>query len=77
MINGAQIWAFRLAKFRAAKVKTVETPYRGLVEGTIGEIVGGVRSMMTCIGAAQFQEAPTRTTFVMLTAQTNDVFGKT
>ena len=65
-----------VARYRAAEGKVVETPYRGPVEGTLGEIMGGVRSMMTYIGATQLKEVPKRTTFVMVTAQTNDVFGK-
>ncbi len=65
-----------VAKYRAAEGKTVETPYRGPVEGTMSEIMGGVRSMMTYIGATQLKEVPKRTTFVRVTAQTNDVFSK-
>ena len=64
-----------VAHYRAAEGKSVETPYRGPVEGTIGEIMGGVRSMMTYIGAAHLKEVSKRTTFVCVTAQTNDVFG--
>ena len=64
-----------VAHYRAAEGKTVETPYRGSVEGTMAEIMGGVRSMMTYIGATQLKEVPKRTTFVRVTAQTNDVFG--
>ncbi len=41
----------------------------------MGEIMGGVRSMMTYIGAAHLKEVSKRTTFVRVTAQTNDVFG--
>jgi GMP reductase len=66
-----------VAKYRAAEGKTVETPYHGPVDHTMGEIMGGVRSMMTYIGATQLKEVSKRTTFVMVTAQTNDVFGKT
>ncbi len=65
-----------VAKYRAAEGKAVETPYRGAVENTMSEIMGGVRSMMTYIGATQLKEVPKRTTFVMVTAQTNDVFGR-
>jgi GMP reductase len=68
-------YAGGVAKYRAAEGKTVETPYRGPVEGTMNEIMGGVRSMMTYIGATQLKEVPKRTTFVRVTAQTNDVFG--
>jgi GMP reductase len=68
-------YAGGVAHYRAAEGKTVETPYRGPVEGTIGDIMGGVRSMMTYIGAAYLKEVSKRTTFVRVTAQTNDVFG--
>jgi len=68
-------YAGGVAAYRAAEGKTVEAPYRGPVENTMGEILGGVRSMMTYIGAVQLQEVSKRTTFVRVTAQTNDVFG--
>ena len=64
-----------VAHYRAAEGKTVETPYRGPVDETMTEIMGGVRSMMTYIGATQLKEVPKRTTFVRVSAQTNDVFG--
>ena len=64
-----------VARYRAAEGKSVETPYRGAADGTMGEIMGGVRSMMTYIGAAHLKEVPKRTTFVRVSAQTNDVFG--
>jgi len=64
-----------VAHYRAAEGKTVEIPYRGPVDGTMGEIMGGVRSMMTYIGAARLKEVSKRTTFVRVSAQTNDVFG--
>ena len=68
-------YAGGVARYRAAEGKTVETPYRGPVDNTMGEIMGGVRSMMTYIGAAHLKEVSKRTTFVRGTAQTNDVFG--
>ena len=47
-----------VAHYRAAEGKTVETPYRGPVDDTMGEIMGGVRSMMTYIGADPAQGGP-------------------
>jgi GMP reductase len=41
----------------------------------MGEIMSGVRSMMTYIGAAQLKEAPKGAAFVRGAAQTNDVYG--
>lgn len=64
-----------VAKYRAAEGKSVEVPYRGPVDGTMGEIMGGVRSMMTYIGATKLKEVPKRTTFVRVTSQWNNVFG--
>jgi GMP reductase len=64
-----------VAKYRASEGKTVEVPYRGPVEGTMQEIMGGVRSMMTYIGATRLKEVPKRTTFIRVGAQLNTVFG--
>jgi len=68
-------YAGGVASYRASEGKTVEVPYRGPVEGTMQEIMGGVRSMMTYIGATKLKEVPKRTTFVRVTSQLNTVFG--
>lgn len=64
-----------VAAYRASEGKTVSVPYRGPVDVTMQEIMGGVRSMMTYIGATKLKEVPKRTTFVMVGAQLNTVFG--
>lgn len=68
-------YAGGVAKYRAAEGKTVEVPYRGPVEGTLLELMGGVRSAMTYIGAVRLKEMPKRTTFIMVGSQLNTVFG--
>jgi GMP reductase len=68
-------YAGGVAAYRASEGKTVEVPYRGPIEGTMQEIMGGVRSMMTYIGATKLKEVPKRTTFVRVGAQLNNVFG--
>jgi len=50
-------------------------PYRGSVEGTISELMGGVRSVMTYIGAVRLKEVPKRTTFIMVGSQLNTAGG--
>ncbi len=50
-------------------------PYRGPVEGTMSELMGGVRSAMTHIGVACRKEVPRHTTFIMVGSQLNTVFG--
>ena len=64
-----------VAKYRASEGKTVEVPYRGPVEGTMQELMGGVRSAMTYIGAVRLKEMPKRTTFIMVGSQLNTIFG--
>lgn len=68
-------YAGGVAAYRASEGKTVEVPYRGPVEGTMQEIMGGVRSMMTYIGATRLKEVAKRTTFVRVGSQLNTVFG--
>lgn len=68
-------YAGGVAKYRASEGKTVEVPYRGPVEGTMQELMGGVRSAMTYIGAVRLKEMSKRTTFIMVGSQLNTVFG--
>ncbi|MGL4635907.1 MAG: GMP reductase [Beijerinckiaceae bacterium] len=69
-------YAGGVAKYRASEGKTVEVAYRGSVANTMQDIMGGVRSMMTYIGAVSLKEVPKRTTFIMVGAQLNTVYGQ-
>jgi GMP reductase len=63
-----------VAEYRASEGKTVELPYRGPVEHTIKDILGGVRSTCTYVGAGQLKELTKRTTFIRVAEQENQVF---
>ncbi|MGO1297137.1 MAG: GMP reductase [Vibrio sp.] len=65
-----------VAKYRAAEGKTVVLPYRGSVENTIQDVLGGVRSTCTYVGAEQLKELTKRTTFIRVQEQENNVYGK-
>jgi GMP reductase len=65
-----------VAKYRAAEGKTVELAYRGPVEDTIQDILGGVRSTCTYVGAQRLKELTKRTTFIRVREQENNVYGK-
>lgn len=69
-------YAGGVAKYRAAEGKEVLVPYRGPVSETAQEILGGVRSACTYVGARRLRELSKRTTFVRVTQQLNEVFGK-
>uniref|UniRef100_UPI00398ECEFC GMP reductase 2 n=1 Tax=Pristiophorus japonicus TaxID=55135 RepID=UPI00398ECEFC len=63
-----------VADYRASEGKTVEVEFKGEVESTIRDILGGVRSTCTYVGAAKLKELSRRTTFIRVTQQVNTVF---
>jgi GMP reductase len=64
-----------VAGYRASEGKTVEVAYRGPVDNTVSDILGGVRSTCTYVGAARLKELSKRTTFIRVLEQENRVFG--
>ncbi len=65
-----------VAEYRASEGKTVEVPYRGSVENTIQDILGGIRSTCTYVGASRLKELSKRTTFIRVAEQENQVYTK-
>ena len=63
-----------VAKYRAAEGKTVKLPLRGPVENTARDILGGLRSACTYVGASRLKELTKRTTFIRVQEQENRVF---
>lgn len=59
---------------RASEGKTVEVPYKGDVKDTILDILGGLRSTCTYVGAAKLKELSRRATFIRVTQQHNTMF---
>ncbi len=49
-----------------------QAKYRGEVTPTINEILGGLRSACTYVGASELKELSKRTTFVRVTQQLNN-----
>ncbi|XP_063779278.1 GMP reductase 1 isoform X2 [Pseudophryne corroboree] len=66
--------AGKVAEYRASEGRTVEVPYRGDVEDTVRDILGGLRSTCTYVGAAKLKELSRRTTFIRVTQQFNQMF---
>jgi GMP reductase len=63
-----------VADYRASEGKTVNVPYRGPVENTIKDILGGLRSTCTYVGAERLKELTKRTTFIRVEEQENRVY---
>jgi GMP reductase len=65
-----------VAKYRSAEGKTVRVKHRGLVQNTLESILGGLRSACTYIGARRLKDMPKCATFVRVTQQSNEVYGR-
>lgn len=65
-----------VANYRASEGKTVAIPYRGSVEITVQDFLGGLRSTCTYVGASKLKELTKRTTFIRVQEQHNEVFSK-
>lgn len=65
-----------VAEYRASEGKTVEIPFRGNVDDTIQDILGGVRSTCTYVGASRLKELTKRTTFIRVQEQANEIYTK-
>ncbi len=63
-----------VAEYRSSEGKSVDVPYRGPVEHTILDILGGLRSTCTYVGAQQLKELSKRTTFIRVTQQLNEIY---
>jgi len=65
-----------IATYRASEGKSVELEYKGPVEKTIQEMLGGLRSSCTYVGARHLKELPKRTTFIRVNQQLNTKYGE-
>lgn len=61
-----------VANYRASEGKTVEIPYKGPVKNTMQDILGGLRSACTYVGASELKELSKRTSFIRVTQQLNN-----
>lgn len=64
-----------VAEYRSSEGKAVILPYKGPVANTISDILGGIRSSCTYVGASKLKELSRRTTFIRVSQQLNEVFG--
>lgn len=65
-----------MAEYRSSEGRTVDIPYRGPVINTVLDILGGLRSACTYVGAESLKQLPKCTTFIRVNRQINDVFLK-
>jgi GMP reductase len=65
-----------IASYRSSEGRTVKIPYRGSVNDTVLDLLGGLRSACTYVGAPSLKQLSKCTTFVRVNRQVNDIFLK-
>jgi GMP reductase len=63
-----------VASYRSSEGRTVRVSYRGDINKTVLDILGGLRSTCTYVGAPSLKQLSKCTTFIRVNRQINDVF---
>ncbi len=64
----------KVAEYRSSEGKHVRVPYKGYVQDTVNDMLGGLRSTCTYINSKNISELKTKVNCIRVTQQTNDVF---
>lgn len=64
-----------VASYRSAEGKSVKVKYKGKVEETVQDILGGIRSTMTYISAKSIKNIPKCASFIVVHRQVNTIYG--
>lgn len=65
-----------VSNYRSSEGKLVYLPLKGPISNTIQDLLGGIRSTCTYVGASDIESLPENTTFIRVTQQLNEVYGK-
>tara|TARA_Y100001973_G_C5198636_1_gene336034 strand:+ start:408 stop:1430 length:1023 start_codon:yes stop_codon:yes gene_type:complete len=63
-----------VASYRSSEGRTVSIPFKGKIGDTVSNILGGLRSTCTYVGAPTLKQLSKCTTFIRCTQQFNTVF---
>ena len=66
-----------LKEYRSSEGREVLVPYRGAIDVTVKDILGGVRSTCTYVGAKSLKQLSKCTTFITVTQQYNATYEST
>lgn len=64
----------KVADYRASEGKSVDVPYKGAISSVVLDILGGLRSACTYVGASKLKELSKCTTFIRVSQQLNESF---
>ena len=63
-----------VAEYRSSEGRTVKVPYKGDINPIVLDLLGGLRSTCTYVGAPTLKQLSKCTTFIRVNRQINDVF---
>lgn len=66
----------KVAEYRSSEGKHVLIPYRGDVNDTVMDLLGGIRSTCTYVGAYTIKDLGKCTKFILVKEQLNEIYGK-
>jgi GMP reductase len=66
-----------VANYRSSEGRTVKVPYHGPVNNTVLDLLGGLRSSCTYVGAPTLKQLSKCTTFVRVNKQFNNIYSNT
>ncbi len=64
-----------LSDYRSSEGKVIKMRFKGQLKNTINDILGGIRSSCTYVGAPSLKQLSKCTTFIRVNRQYNNVFG--
>ena len=74
--NAMNKYSGGVAKYKSAEGKCVKLKHRGPIEDTIDNILGGLRSTMTYIGARALKDIGKCASFIRVNNQVNNMYNK-
>ena len=66
-----------LKEYRSSEGREVLVPYRGEIADTVQNLLGGIRSTCTYVGANKLKQLSKCTTFIRASSQYNDIYEST
>ena len=66
----------KMNAYRSSEGRCIKIPYKGKLENTVNDYLGGVRSTCTYIGCDKLEDMPKNTHFIVVSQQANRVFVK-
>ena len=66
----------KINNYRSSEGRNCKIPYKGNIENTVLDLLGGLRSTCTYIGASNIKELPDKCNFIRVNNQLNKIYEK-